>query len=389
MKKIIIVLFILFLASCWNININKKENIIKTNNIEERYKLWDYERDKVNDLIKEVEQSEVICLWDYIYKNKYKIKNNLNLNTYKYIPKKSLYLKKEYSAFDIPEFNIDKKQKEFILWCTWDFLIWWKTVYKNIKKEETIEKYNESQKLYQEKRKNYSYEELLDVFAISWNICQWDVLYKWERYKITKDYSDYILWSFQPSLEEQKKYEELTKNKIYWDENPLDFLARNDMYCLWNIFDWNDLLNTNPLKYKYLEKYYRENKEANNIVKILEEPEKIDWIKLSKVLIFSSKFPKFYEEIKKINKDINIAKIFYNLKDRKEKQDFFTILDNITRNTDSELIFNEIINFYKKNNLLKNKIESLKKDLEFKKNNPWFFNIDSDKLLEKFKKYDL
>ena len=226
--------------------------------------------------------------------------------------------------------------------------------------------------------KKYSYEELLDVFAISWNFCLWDVLYKQERYKITKDYSDYQLWNFQPSLEEQKKYEELTKNKIYWDENPLDFLARNNMYCLWNIFVWNDWFSDNPLKYKYLEKYYKENKEANNILKILEQPENINSEKLSKILIFSNKFPTFYEEVKKINKNIDISKIFSNLKKQREKEQFFIILDNITRYTKSNLVFDEIINFYKRNNLLEKKKDYLIENLEYKQNNLWFLEFNSD-----------
>jgi hypothetical protein len=231
--------------------------------------------------------------------------------------------------------------------------------------------------------KKYSYEELLDIFAISWNICQWDVLYKSERYIITKDYSDYILWSFQPSLEEQKQYYELTKNKIYWDENAIDFLAKNKMYCLWWIFDWNDWISNNPLKYEYFEKYYKKNEEAKNIVKILEEPEKIDWNKLSQILSFSNKFPTFYEEIKKINKYIDISKIFYNLKKKDQRTEFFIILDNITRYTDSELVFNEITIFYKKMYLLENKKGYLIKDLEYKKHNLWFLGFNHYDALEK------
>jgi len=385
MKKILIIISLLFLTSCWDNNINKEKDIIKINNTEEKWILWDYEKSEVNALIKEIEQSEIICLWDYIYKDKYKIKNNLDLDSYKYIPKKSLHFKKEYSYFDVPEFNIDKRQKEFSFWCTWDFLIWWKTLYKNTKKEEIIKKYKNYQKLNRNNKK-YSYEELLDVFAISWNFCLWDVLYKSERYIITKDYSDYQLWTFQPSLEEQKKYDELTKNKIYWDENALDFLAKYEMYCLWWIFDWYDWISHNPLKYKHLKKYYKENEEAKNIVKILEEPEEIDWNKLFKLLIFSNKFPTFYEEIKNKNKNININKIFNNLKKKKERIEFFIILDNITRYTKSELVFDEIAIFYKDIYLLEKKKDYLIKDLEYKKHNLWFLDFNYYNALEKLNK---
>ena len=219
------------------------------------------------------------------------------------------------------------------------------------------------------KVQKYSYEELLDVFAISWNVCRWDVLYKWNRFKITKDYSDYIFGTFQPSLEEQKKYNELTKNKIYWDENPLDFLARNEMYCLWNFYNWSDDFSENINKNIYLEKYYNENKESNNILKIFENPKEIDLEKLNKILKYWEKINSFYKELKNINQNISIEKIYINLKTKEEKKVFLKIIDNIAKYTNSEKVFNEIIDFYKNNNLLKIKKESLLKHLKYKEKN--------------------
>ena len=387
MKKIIFILISLILISCWNNNIIKNESedesLIKEKLENNKVTLWNYEKEIFEISVEESKKTDVVCLGDYIYKDRYKIKNNIDFSEYEYIHRKWLLYRKEYSIFDIPEFNIDKKRKIFNFWCYWDFLIKWKYIHKNINKNKIIKKYNEYQKKYikenlekNNKFKKYSYDELKDVFAISWNLCQWDILYKWERFKDKKNYSDYYFWMFAPTKEEQKKYDELTKIKIYWDENPLDFLAKNNMYCLWDFFDWNDWIYNNILKQKLFDKYYNDNKEAKKIKYILLkdlDKEKITLYDLKYINIFYKKYPNFLSEIRFINSlDYIYKKLWIN-----EKKYFLNLVNKILETNENSYTFSLILNFYIDNWLLKENKEILLEKLK-----KWFWFNDSNYFID-------
>jgi len=387
MKKIILIITLLFITSCWN-NIENKEKVIIEKESEkilklenERWILWEYKKNYVKSLIDETKISDLICMWDYIYEEKYKIKNDIDFSKYKYVHRIWLLYRKEYSSFDITEFNIDNRDTHFWLWCTWDFLIKWKFIYKNINKEEIIKKYEEHKKDKKEGEiKKYNYEKLVDVFAISRKFCQWDILYKWERYKNEKDYSSYSFWMFAPTKEQQKKYDELTKYKIYWKENSLDFLAKYDMYCLWDFYDGSDLFYNNFLKQKLFDRYYNENKEAKKIKNILSKDldnwEEITLDELRYINTFYKKFPNFLSEIRYIN---SLSYIYTNLNTVDKKKYFLKILNNILISNKNSYTFALILNFYIDNLLLEDNKKSLLKNLEkwfgFDEENYYWWNL--------------